>query len=492
MPARQITARAQAPEPIQAGIAALRAELEVPDDFPAEVVAAAEQAAASGVDEARWQLGERVDRTDLDFVTIDPEGSKDLDQAMCLQRLADGFLVWYAIADVAAWVEPGGAVDQEAHRRGQTFYAPAERAPLHPAVLSEGAASLLADGRPRPALLWRIELDASGAQRSAGVQRALVRSREQLTYAGVQAQLDAGTAPEWVGLLREIGQLREQQEAERGGVSLNLPEQEIVSDEQGWHTEFRSPLPIEGWNAQISLLTGMAAASIMLEVGTGVLRTLPPAQERDVQRLRGIARGLRIDWPADMGYPDFVRSLDVIRPTHLAMMTSCTRLFRGAAYTVLGQPGKDGTVPTGDELKHNALAAHYAHCTAPLRRLVDRYVGEICVHLGNQTPIPQWVTDALALLPEEMRESDSRAKKFERGIVDLTEALVLSSAAGRRLQGVVVDHDPKKDQGTISIADPAVEARFQMPGVALGQEVAVEVDSVDLVKGVVTFRPAAS
>ncbi|MEL4359057.1 MULTISPECIES: RNB domain-containing ribonuclease [unclassified Luteococcus] len=483
MPTRHISAQ-QTPEPIRAGIERLRSELEVPSGFPDDVQRAADQAAQAGpLDAERWELGERVDHTQIDFVTIDPEGSMDLDQALFLERLDDGFRVWYAIADVAAWVEPGGPVDSEAHRRGQTFYAPIERAPLHPSSLSEGAASLLADGKPRPALVWQVELDATGAQRSATVQRSLVRSRERLDYLGVQKMLDDGTAPEWLQLLREVGQLREQQEISRGGVSLNLPEQEIVAEGDRWRVEFRSPLPVEGWNAQISLLTGMAAADMMLAAGAGILRTLPPAEERDVQRLKATARSLQIPWPQGMGYPDFVRSLDVSQPRHLAMMTSCTRLFRGAAYTVVGPE------TAGQNLKHNALAAHYAHCTAPLRRLVDRYVGEICVHLCSQTPIPQWVTDALAALPDEMRASDQRAKKFERGVVDLTEALVLSSHVGQEFTGTIVDYDDKRGEGTISIAEPATEGRIKQRGLELGQEVTARLDAVDLNKGTVVFAP---
>lgn len=482
MPARHITMQQQVPDAIRAGIDRLRAELEVPTAFPAGVEQAAADIAASGpLDEQAWGLGERVDHTNKPFVTIDPEGSMDLDQAMFLERAGDGFLVWYAIADVAAWVEPGGPIDVEAHRRGQTFYAPLERAPLHPSQLSEAAASLLADGRPRPALVWRIELDAQGAQRSAHVERGLVASRERLDYVGVQKMLDEGKASEWLELLREIGQLREQQEITRGGVSLNLPEQEIVAEGDDWHVVFRSPLPVEGWNAQISLLTGMAAAQLMLDAKQGIVRTLPPADERDVRKLRAIAQSLRIEWPADRGYPDFVRSLDVSQPSHLAMMTSCTRLFRGAAYIVVDE------TTAGGNLKHNALAANYAHCTAPLRRLVDRYVGEVCVHLCSKTPIPAWVTDALATLPDEMRASDQRAKKFERGIVDLTEALVLSSHVGQVFTGTVVEHDEKRDEGTISIPEPATEGRIKGKDLELGQEVSARLETVDLTKGTVVF-----
>src|SRR4029453_7609660 len=100
------------------------------------------------------------DRTGVELVTIDPKGSRDLDQAFgAARRAGGGVRVWYAIADVAAFVTTGDPVDAEAHRRGVTFYGPDRRLPLHPAELSEGAASLLPRGA-RPAVPWCIDPDA--------------------------------------------------------------------------------------------------------------------------------------------------------------------------------------------------------------------------------------------------------------------------------------------------------------------------------------------
>src|SRR3954447_17344463 len=112
--------------------------MKVPGDYPPAAVAEAERAARE------VSLGGHVDATDIDLVTLDPPGSRDLDQAFALSGRADGgFDVVYAIADVAAFVQPDGAVGAEAHARGETLYRPDGRVPLHPPVLSEGAASLL-------------------------------------------------------------------------------------------------------------------------------------------------------------------------------------------------------------------------------------------------------------------------------------------------------------------------------------------------------------
>lgn len=477
MPPRHFATDAGVPEPIRDGVRLLREALEVPDGFSAAVLAEADRAASSP------RLPVR-DLTDLELVTIDPEGSMDLDQALAIERAGSGYVVRYAIADVAAWVLPGGAIDAEARTRGQTLYAPDRRAGLHPPQLSESVASLLADGASRPAQVWTITLDADGIQTDARVERGMVRSRAKLTYAGVQADLAAGRAPESLRLLQTVGELRQRVERDRGGVSLDIPEQEVVSTRRQWELRFRSPLPVEGWNAQVSLLAGGAAAALMLEGEVGLLRTLPPAEQFAIDKLRHTAKALKIAWPGSLGYPEFVRSLDPAKPADLAMMTACTRLFRGAGYLAF-----DGATPTG-HVEHGALAMPYAHVTAPLRRLVDRFAGEICVNLCAETAVPEWVRAALPELPKLMGISDTRAKKYERGILDLLEALLLSTHVGETFVGTVVEFDPGRGTGTVRLNNPAVESHVEGRQLELGEEVSVRLVAADLTTGRTTFEVA--
>ena len=473
MPARQYSLRLHEPPALREGLRRLRSALGIPGRHPLEASAEAEAAAASS------HVPER-DLTDLPFVTLDPPGSTDLDQAFHLSRRAGGYLLRYAIADVAAFVRPGGALDAETHARGQTFYAPTSRVGLHPPVLAEGAASLL-PGQVRPALVWEIGFDETGATTSAQVARARVRSRRQWAYPEAQEALDSGVSDEQLILLREVGLLRLQQEATRGGVSLPVPEQEVVATEHsGWQLSFRALLPIETWNAQLSLATGMAAARIMLDGGVGIVRTLPPARDSGVAKLRRTAVALGISWPHGMGYPDFVRSLDPAQPRHAAMLNACTLLFRGAGYAAF-----DGEPPAQPE--HAAIAAPYAHCTAPLRRLVDRYAGEICVALSAGAPVPAWVREALPSLPGEMDDSNRRARKYERGIVDLVEAMVLASRLGETFTGTVLEVDAERGAGVLQLTDPAVEAVIKGDDLALGEQVQATLISADLLTGTVRF-----
>ncbi|MGY1746307.1 RNB domain-containing ribonuclease [Blastococcus sp. SYSU D00695] len=422
--------------------AAIRAEFEVPEEFPADVLAEAEAAAAAPLP--------AHDATDLPLVTVDPPGSRDLDQAVHLARDGGGYVVSYAIADVGAVVRPGGALDVEARRRGQTLYTPDRRVPLHPPVLSEGAASLL-PGQDRAAALWTIRLDGDGAVRGVDVRRARVRSRAQLAYPEVQRQADTDTLPGPVGLLPELGRLLQRQAQERGAIELGTPEQEVErGPDGGWTLTARGDLPVEGWNAAVSLLTGRCAAALMLDGGVGVLRTLPPADPAAVAALRRLAPALDVDWPEGAAPGAVVAALDPARPGHAAFLEEAAALLRGAAYTPF-----DGALP--EQTGHGGVGAPYAHVTAPLRRLVDRFGTEVCLALAAGAQPDPALRAALPELPALMAASDRRTRAVERAAVDATEAWLLRDRVGEEFAAVAVDADGAR--GTVVLAEPAIRAR---------------------------------
>jgi exoribonuclease R len=476
MPSNLVVRISETSDGLRDALAQVEQELELPGEFPADVQRAAEHAATSPT------LPE-LDRTDIALLTIDPEGSMDLDQALHIERDGDGFLVHYAIADVAAFVRPGDPIDLEAHARGETLYGAGSRIPLHPPGLSEGAASLLPD-QARPALLWSISLDGAGLPTKIALERALVRSRERMSYDAAQAALDESTAGEVLQLLREVGQLREEQEAARGGISLPIPEQEVETAEDGaFRLEFRRQLPVELWNAQISLLTGMSAATRMIEGKVGLLRTLPPADPRDIARLHRVAKGLGIEWPGATPYDAFIRSLDTTQPSHLAMVVACTRLLRGSGYAAF-----DGEVPVGHE--HAAIAAPYAHVTAPLRRLGDRYALEVCVALSAGEPVPDWVLAALPDLPKTLEESARRAGAYGKAVLDVIEAGLLAGRMGEEFAGVITSvREDNPHKGVVVLSELGVEAPVtgdrELP---VGTEVRVRLETADLAERKVAFR----
>lgn len=462
----------ESPE-LAAAFDGLRQRLELPAQFPAEVEEEARRAVAAP------ELPER-DETAVQFFTIDPEGSTDLDQAMCLERDGDGYRVRYAIADVPAFVKAGGALDAETHRRGQTIYLPDQRIPLHPKTISEDAASLL-EGQTRPAFVWNMKLDASGDCTAYEVYRAMVSSKKRLDYTFVQEQVDSGNADESLMLLKEIGEKRIEMERARGGASLPMPEQVVTSKENGYELTMRPPVPAEDWNAQISLLTGMAAAEMMLHNQIGVLRTMPEPEGNAIARFKRAAQALGAEWRSDLTYGEFLRTLDRDNPKHLALIYEATGLFRGAGYTCF-----DGDIP--EVTQQAAVAAPYAHVTAPLRRLVDRYGLVICEALSRDAEVPQWVRSALATLPDDMKKSDELARKAERAATDIIEAAFMSGHVGESFEAVVVDNNGKEGL-LVQLTEHAVIQ--PVPGTAeLGSTVQVKVVSADIAAGKVEFALA--
>lgn len=452
----------------------IRTEFGLPTAFPAAALEEAERAVAAGV-----AAGDRLDATDLPLVTIDPPGAMDLDQAMLVEATPGGFRVRYAIADLGVFVTPGGALDAEVRRRGQTLYLPDGNVPLHPTALSEGAASLL-PGELRPAALWTFDCDADGALARAEVRRALVRSVARFDYDSVQAAIEAGTAHSSLAGLPALGRLRRERAIRRGAVELALPDQEVEPDGRGgWQLALRPHSEVDAWNAEISLLTGMAAARMMLDAGVGVLRTLPAAQNGAVRWLRRSARSLGIAWPKGMDVAELLAGLDPGDPEALALFMDATRLLRGAAYTVF-----DGTPP--ELATHAGLAASYAHVTAPLRRLVDRFGTEICLAVCAGEPVPDWVRAALPALPRVMEGSDALAGRVDKACLDQVEAWVLGDRVGHEFDAIVLRAD--NGSAEVFLTGPPVIAKCAGENLPEGETVRVRLVAADAQARKVAFE----
>ncbi len=460
------------PSPLIADFDAVRAELKVPEAFADDVEHAAAQAAATPA-----TLDGRTDLRDIEFVTIDPPGSMDLDQAYFGEQTDSGYRVHYAIADIGHFVARGGPIEAEAWRRGATVYAPDKRAPVYPLSLSEGAASLLPDG-DRPAICFTVELDSRGVVTQMTVERALVRSRRKLSYQ--EAQDEGGLAP-----LDEIGPLRIALERERNAIRLDVPGQEIVAapgTPTGYALTLESQLPIEQHNEQISLMVGMEAARLMLERGVGLLRVTAPTYEPALREARHSARVLGVDWPDDVAVDDIVRTLDRTDPHHMALLAAIQRAMGRASYAAFDGP------PPPDSV-HGGLAAHYAHVTAPMRRLCDRYVLDLlCALAADSAPPPAALTQPLGDLPATMARADSNNGRFERALVDVVEARLLEHRVGETFDSVVISQH--HDTSRIQIADPPVRATVPDPAPPPGDRAQVRLRAVDALARRLDFEVA--
>jgi exoribonuclease R len=445
------------------GLAAIRAQYQVPADFPPEVIAAAEIA-------AKRAPTEHADRTATRFVTLDPAPSTDLDQAFAIEASGGDLLLHYAIADVAWFVSDGDAVDVEAWKRGETIYLPDGKAPLYPTILSQNAASLLPAG-PRPAVVFTTRVAGDGAVKLDGVERAIIRSQAKLAYETVT---DADLPPDFAELSRRIMAAEEA----RGAARVDPPEQEVAAvAANDFQLSFRPRLDSEDRNAALSLATNMAVADALCAAHTGLFRVMAEPDEGAIKRLRHTARAYGLSWPGNVPLKDYERGLDATDPHQAAFMLAIRRAGRGASYV----PYKAGVVPW-----HSAMAATYAHATAPLRRLADRYVVRAALAVANGQPVPGEVTAAFEKLPHVMARAEAIGGQIDRAVIDLAEAVMLHGEEGTVFAAIVTDVD---DRGArIQLRDQPVVARVATQGVAPGDEVHVRLTTADPDKRTVTFE----
>jgi exoribonuclease R len=223
----------------------------------------------------------------------------------------------------------------------------------------------------------------------------------------------------------------------------------------------------------------MVAAQMMLAGKVGLLRTMPPPPPGALVKLRAAATSLGIGWPEGASPGRVIALANPADPRGAAFLDQAAELMRGAGYTAF-----DGTVP--EQPEQAAVAAPYAHVTAPLRRLADRYATEACLALHAGTELPDWVREALPRLPETMSASDRRAGAASRGAIDLAEAVLLEGRVGEKFEAAVLDVE--ESRAVIAIDDPPVRARCEGSGFALGTRVPVALAVADPVTRRVLFH----
>ena len=446
-------------------------EFELPEHFPEDVHAEALHATDRYADQRR-------DLLDVPFVTIDPAGSMDLDQAVNIQDAgaaggvgaaggagadpADGAARWrvrYAIADVAAFVDPAGALMAESLQRGQTMYLPDEPTRLHPAELSEGSASLLPD-QTRPAVVWDILLRADGEVADFTVYRALIRSVKRFDYTEVEADMKRGTLHPAIAQLPEVGRARQSSDLRRKAINLRLPSISVERTESDDGTEryvldIDERLEMNDFNSELSLLAGMCAGEMMVRAGVGILRTLPPAGDKEIAAFDNGARALGFD-RSGRSIGELLADIDASTPRGMALMRDAQSLLRGAGYQHFGLVGGGGRVEVATQPSiHAGIGGHYAHVTAPLRRLVDRFATEVCLAIANSQPIPEWVTANVDQVLSTMKSSGQTASAVDRACLNLTEAVVLQPWVGQNFNATVL-HSDGADKAKILVEQPPI------------------------------------
>lgn len=371
---------------------------------------------AEGV--ARTDPGGREDLRYLPTVTIDGEDAKDFDDAISIQRVADGYRLWVHIADVTHYVEPGSALDREAARRGNSVYLPGTVAPMLPQRLSNEVCSLRPEVE-RATVTVEMEVSTSGEVKSSKAYRSRISSDARLTYEGVDAFLSGGgkvEQPELVEAAYELSRKLKTKAAVRGKLDLGGREPEYELDPEGvpLAAGVRRSTPARDLIEELMVLANESVAKMLRRRGRGVFRVHERPEAEDLEALgeRLAAIGVQVEpTPENLGLISQTAKSDAV---NYLILRSIPR----ASYS----PQDSG---------HYGLALEdYTHFTSPIRRYAD-----VLVHralLGDDLP------DDLAEMTAYISDREYRSMICERTADQYTLMWLLQDRVGETLEGTVV------------------------------------------------------
>ena len=483
---------------LKAELVRLMVDSGVEPTYPPEVL---EETRALAADPGTADLA-LVDRRELPWVTIDNDDSRDLDQALAIERDGDGYRVWYALADASWFVRPGTALHAEALARGSSYYLPGFAVPMLPPALSEGVVSLNPEV-DRRALVFDVRLDGAGEVRGLRLERARVRSRRKLSYRRVQRAWDDPGGSGFRGesfadsleLLRRVGALRIARAERRHAVSFQRREVEVALD-RGERTGFRvlarERLEVERTNEQISLLVNVEGARFLESQLGGdrvqpIFRVHPAPSLEALSRLAAQVEALIWRHEFDPGRWRWRRDEDEPLAAYLERLPRRTPLARAIERQALLTSERSQFGP--DPAPHHGVAAPvYARFSSPMREMVGIFTHkEAAEALGWAPAAP--LADDLALR-DRVVAAGNRAKELQRRLASEADRLVLDRlfapelgrpATDRRvLHGTLLGLRPHRLY--VAIDDPPVEVKLEVASWsrALGLEFAVDPLGVEL------------
>jgi ribonuclease R len=413
--------------------------------FPAKLEEEARRAAA----EARKNSGSREDLTGLATFTVDPATARDFDDAVSARAEGDGVRLWIHIADVAAHVKPGSALDKEAYRRANSTYVPGSVEPMLPGALSNEACSLV-PGEERLAVTTEIELSAAGEAKSARFYRSRIRSDARFSYEQIDEFFGGRKRPpkkvaEPLELTRKAAAALAERRA-GAGLEVHTPEPDFVWEDGAVVgainvEETESHRLIE----MLMILTNEQVAELLERRKVPTLYRVheQPEPER-IETLFEKLVALDIPTPPlpEKISPSQAGKL-AIEASKLVAAEAKRRGHGSEAYTSLVLRSLKQAIYSDRNLGHAGLGSSaYAHFTSPIRRYPDLVCHRAllsAVGEGEKPPRAERLGEAAAHCSERERDS----MKIERGADDvcltfLLERELYDAGPGAPFEGEVV------------------------------------------------------
>ncbi|MEM7470324.1 MAG: ribonuclease R [Pseudomonadota bacterium] len=409
---------------------------DIPDQFPGEVIEAAEAAKPVG-------LTGREDLRELPLVTIDPADARDHDDACFAEPESDpknpgGHVLWVAIADVAHYVQAGSALDREAYKRGNSSYFPDRVVPMLPEALSGDLCSLH-EGVERACVAVRMVLDAEGNKLSHRFVRGLMRSPAALNYEEVQAGQDGQLSDRVAPLMESViaplyaayAALKSARER-RQPLELDLPERRIVLDDEGRVTSvaFRDRLDAHRLIEEFMVLANVAAAETLNEAKVPLLFRVheEPSPEK-LESLREIAGSAGFN----LAKGQVLQTRHLNRLLAQAEGTEHAELMNISALRSMTQ-----AYYAPENFGHFGLALrNYAHFTSPIRRYADLVVHRALVtaHGWGDDGLAPGADEGLKEVGEHISTTERRSMMAERDTTDRYLASFLADRVGTEVEG---------------------------------------------------------
>ncbi len=435
----------------------------------------------------------RLDLTHLPWTSIDNATSRDLDQVEYAEA-HDGFVrVMVGIADVTDHAPAGGSIDRAAQHNTTTVYTAGGVFPMLPRVLSEDATSLL-DGAVRRAVVTSLDVAPDGTVLRASHAPAFVRNVRKLTYPDVSAWLDGGPAPAslddetlraQVALQARVAAWLRAQRKARGGAGFDLPETELVRDDEGHVIDIvaRAQGSAERIVEDLMIAVNEAVARTLEGAGySSIRRVVPPPPRWD--RMREVA----VRWGDALPEAPDARALGAFlaratreHPDDAEEIAVSVMKLSGRAAYVLRVAGSEE--PGG----HFNLATNaYAHSTAPNRRYADVAIQRLlhALHRGHRAPLTDEALDEIA---QRCTAMAANAARVERQVAKSAAALFLSDRVGTRFEAVVSGVTAR---GTwVRLLGPAVEGKLmaRADGLDVGEHLTVRLETADVKRGYLDF-----
>lgn len=420
-------------------------EYDVPGEFPVEVKKEAE-----GINQFidKKDIPNRVDFRDLDIFTIDGEDSKDLDDAISVEKDENGiYTLGVYIADVSYYVKEGTKLDLEAIKRGTSIYMLDRVVPMLPFELSNGICSLNA-GKDRFVLAIVMKIDKDGIVKSSKISKGIVNVRERMTYTNVRKIIEDSDKEvtkryekyiKHFKLMEELAKILQNRRNKNGCLNLNIPETKIVFDEQGkvidikkYELSFANEI-IE----QFMLTANEEIAETFNKIGLPFIYRVHEGPDLDkIEELNKCLYewGYKIQTKADgtVEPKEYAKILNDIegKPEEKVISTLMLRTLKIARYE-------------SENKGHFGIASkYYCHFTSPIRRYPDLFIHRvISEYLNNNNKLTtkkkEKFNKQAVIYSDSSSEREKLAQTIEREAEDIKKAEFMEDKIGQEYDGIV-------------------------------------------------------